>query len=82
MDDYLEEEYKPAFAAWRQNQTPEGNAAFLQVLDPIVQKGIKLYGGDSPVSLVAVGCWHWMLFGSTIPSDRDYNHTCLTRCRD
>ena len=50
MDDYLEEEYKPAFAAWRQNQTPEGNAAFLQVLDPIVQKGIKLYGGDSPVS--------------------------------
>lgn len=50
MNNYLEDEYKPAFESWKQNQTPEGNAAFLQELDPIVQKGIKMYGGDSPLA--------------------------------
>lgn len=50
MDNYLEEEYRPAFDTWKTNQTPEGNAAFLQTIDPIVQKGIKMYGGESPLS--------------------------------
>lgn len=50
MDDYLEEEYKPAFQAWQTNQTPEGNAALLKTIDPIVQKGIQLYGGESPLA--------------------------------
>lgn len=50
MNDYLEDEYKPAFQSWQQNQTPEGNAALLKVLDPIVQKGIKMYGADSPLT--------------------------------
>jgi len=48
--DYLEDEYRPAYETWQQNQTPEGNAAFLQAIDPVVQKGIKMYGGDSPLS--------------------------------
>lgn len=50
MDDYLEDEYKPAFQSWQQNQTPEGNAALLKALDPIVQKGVKMYGAESPLT--------------------------------
>jgi len=50
MDDYLEDEYKPAFQSWQQNQSPEGNAALLKALDPVVQKGIKMYGSDSPLT--------------------------------
>jgi RNA polymerase primary sigma factor len=50
LDNYLEDEYRPAYESWQQNQTPEGNAAMLQAIDPIVQKGIQLYGGESPLS--------------------------------
>lgn len=50
LNDYLEDEYRPAYAAWKQNQTPEGNAAFLKEIDPVVQKGIKMYGSDSPLA--------------------------------
>lgn len=48
--DYLEDEYRPAYETWQQNQTPEGNAAFLHAINPVVQKGIQMYGGDSPLS--------------------------------
>lgn len=48
--DYLEDEYRPAYETWQQNQTPEGNAAFLQAINPVVQKGIQMYGSDSPLS--------------------------------
>lgn len=47
---YLEDEYKPAYESWKVNQTPESNLAMLQTVDPIVQKGVKLYGGDSPLA--------------------------------
>ncbi len=50
MDDYLEEEYKPAYQTWQSDQTPTGNAAFLKTIDPIVQKGIQMYGGESPLA--------------------------------
>jgi DNA-directed RNA polymerase sigma subunit (sigma70/sigma32) len=51
LDNYLEEQYRPAYETWQgSGQTPEGNAAFLQEIDPIVQKGLKMYGGDSPLA--------------------------------
>lgn len=50
LNGYLEDEYRPAFEAWQQNQTPEGNAAMLQAIDPVVQKGIKMYGNSSPLA--------------------------------
>jgi len=50
FDNYLEDEYRPGYEAWQGNQTPEGNAAFLKELDPIVQKGVKMYGNDSPLA--------------------------------
>jgi len=48
--DYLEDDYRPAYETWKQNQTPEGNATFLQAIDPIVQKGVQMYGDDSPLA--------------------------------
>ena len=50
MNSYLEDEYKPASDAWKLDQTPPGNAAFLEAIHPIVQKGVQMYGGDSPLS--------------------------------
>jgi DNA-directed RNA polymerase specialized sigma subunit len=50
MNSYLEDEYKPAYDAWKLDQTPPGNAAFLEAIHPIVQKGVQMYGGDSPLS--------------------------------
>tara|TARA_R110002051_G_scaffold61354_1_gene112415 strand:+ start:29125 stop:29862 length:738 start_codon:yes stop_codon:yes gene_type:complete len=47
---YLEDAYRPAYEAWQSDQTPKGNAEFLQAIDPIVQKGVKMYGGGSPLS--------------------------------
>lgn len=50
MDNYLEEEYRPAYEAWQNDATPQGNATFLSAIDPIVQKGIQMYGGNSPLA--------------------------------
>ena len=50
MDNYLEDEYRPAYDQWKSNQTPEGNAAFLKAIDPVVQKGIQMYGSNSPLA--------------------------------
>ena len=50
FDNYLEDQYRPAYEAWQADQTPAGNAAFLKAVDPIVQKGIKMYGNDSPLA--------------------------------
>lgn len=50
MNNYLEDDYKPAYEQWKTNQTPEGNALFLKSIDPIVQKGIQMYGGNSPLA--------------------------------
>ena len=50
MDDYLEDEYKPAYAAWKLDQSPQGNATFLKAIDPVVQKGLKMYGDQSPLA--------------------------------
>lgn len=50
MDTYLEEEYRPAFESWQLDKTPESNAKFLKAIDPIVQKGITMYGQGSPLA--------------------------------
>lgn len=48
--DYLEDTYRPAYETWKQDQTPEGNATLLNAIDPIVQKGIQMYGPESPLA--------------------------------
>jgi len=49
--DYLEPEYKDAYESWTQDDTPEGNAAMLKAVDPVVQKGVAMYGGgQSPLT--------------------------------
>lgn len=49
--DYLEPEYKDAYESWAEDNTPEGNAAMLQAIDPVVQKGASMYGGgQSPLT--------------------------------
>lgn len=51
ISNFLEDDYADAYNGWQQDQTPEGNAAFLTSIDPIVQKGITMYGGtDSPLT--------------------------------
>lgn len=50
FNDYIEDAYKPAYEAWKNNQTPESNLEFLNSISPIVQKGIQMYGGDSPLA--------------------------------
>ena len=50
MGNYLEEEYRPAYDAWQADQTPQGNATFLKAIDPVVQKGVKMYGNESPLA--------------------------------
>ena len=48
--DYLEPEYRDAYDTWSQDQTPAANSAILGVIDPIVSKGVSMYGGNSPLS--------------------------------
>ena len=50
MNSYLEEEYRPAYEAWQSDKTPKGNAVFLKAIAPVVQKGLQMYGGDSPLA--------------------------------
>jgi RNA polymerase primary sigma factor len=50
MEPMIEDEFKPAFMEWKQNPTPEGNASFLKAIDPVIQRGVKMYGGDSPLA--------------------------------
>lgn len=45
--DYLEPEYKDAYESWSDDSTPEGNAAMLLAVDPIIQKGVSMYGGGA-----------------------------------
>ncbi len=50
MNNYTEEQYRPAYDSWMSNQTPEGNAELLKAIDPIVRKGTQMYGDASPNS--------------------------------
>ena len=50
MREIVEDKYLPAFETWKANQTPEGNVAFLKEIDPIVQKGVQMYGGSNPLA--------------------------------
>lgn len=49
LGDYLEDEHRDAYRAWKADQTPAGNAAFLTHIKPIVDKGIKMYGAQGPL---------------------------------
>jgi len=46
----LEPDYQPAWDNWQKDQTPAGNAAFLQAINPIVEKGVKYYAGGDPLA--------------------------------
>ena len=48
--DYLEPEYRDAYETWSKDQTPTNNSTILGVVDPIVSKGVSMYGGNSPLS--------------------------------
>lgn len=50
LDSFLEDDYADAYKTWQSDQSPAGNAAFMSVIDPIVQKGVKMYGDDSPIT--------------------------------
>ena len=45
MNDYLEPQYAEAYKNWTSTQTPEGNAAMLKAVDPILNKAITAYVG-------------------------------------
>jgi DNA-directed RNA polymerase specialized sigma subunit len=49
MNDYLEDEFRPAFQTWQADKTPTGNAAFLKAIDPVINQGLQAYGDDSPL---------------------------------
>lgn len=69
--DYIEDEYRPAYEAWQKDQTPAGNAAFLQQIDPIVKKGLKMYGGESPLAASQAKLLALEAQGNTIQNSRD-----------
>lgn len=51
MNNYLEDQYREPYETWKAGPaSPESNAAILKAIDPIVQKGVKMYGDDSPLS--------------------------------
>lgn len=43
----LEPEYSSAFTAWQQKPTPQTRSDLLRQLDPVIQTGIKSFGGPS-----------------------------------
>ena len=43
----LEVDYTPAYTAWKQAPTPDTRHSLLQAVDPVIQNGIKAYGGAS-----------------------------------
>lgn len=49
MNDYLEDEFRPAFQQWQADKSPAGNAAFLKAIDPVINQGLQAYGDDSPL---------------------------------
>jgi len=51
--DYLEEEFREPYAAWKANQTPEGNAAILKALQPVIERGVKTHVGDPNALLLS-----------------------------
>lgn len=47
MNDYLEEEFKVPYAAWKAAPTPESNRAMLKTLEPLIQKGVTTFTGQT-----------------------------------
>lgn len=46
-DKKLESDYEPLYQSWKQNPTPQTRSDLLRAVDPVIQKGIKTYGGTS-----------------------------------
>jgi hypothetical protein len=44
--DYLEDEYKEPYAAWKAAPSPAANAQMLQTLQPTIEKGIRAHVGE------------------------------------
>lgn len=45
--DLLEPEYAEAYSTWQKDQTPTGNAAFLQTMQPVIEGAIRTHVGAS-----------------------------------
>lgn len=43
----LEPEFEPAYTAWKQKATPQTRSELLRQVDPVIQTGVKTYGGPS-----------------------------------
>jgi len=48
----LEDEYKDVFGQWQHQQTPQTRSALLRAVNPVIDQGIKAYGGSSAGSPV------------------------------
>ena len=46
-DNRLEEKYQPAFAAWRQQPSPQTTGQLLRAVDPDIEKAISAHVGQS-----------------------------------
>lgn len=53
MNDYLEDEFREPFQAWKANPTPAANAQILTTLHPVIEKGVKTHVGDSNPLLIS-----------------------------
>jgi len=50
MDNYLEDEYRDAYTAWKAAPGPDTNRAIVEQLQPVVAKGIQMFGKSDPLA--------------------------------
>ena len=53
MDDYLEDDFREPYTAWKANPTPAANAQMLRTLEPVIDKGIRTHVGEPNPLLVS-----------------------------
>jgi DNA-directed RNA polymerase specialized sigma subunit len=46
----LEADYTPMYQAWKQTPSPQTRSELLRAVDPVLQKGLRTYGGASQAS--------------------------------
>lgn len=51
--DYLEDDFKEPYTAWKTSPSPAANAAMLQTLQPVIDKGIRAHVGEPNPLLVS-----------------------------
>lgn len=47
MNNYLEPEYLEPYNVWKADPSPQNNATMLQTLQPVIDKGMRMYAGES-----------------------------------